>query len=516
MRQGDVFTGWRIAFFLLCGACLAAPRAATAQTEIGYRVNVDSFDGFFDDDPTANPVPAIRFALSQWTATGGIEQHFVYQGTTTRTGCGFLNPNFVVAREGCHSAGCDIVGSFTNCLFGGWIIRLWEGSGFTWVIEDPRAGQLDVDFHSTLLHEIGHLGFVNNEHVGGDICVMNADSLPGVLQRFFCRNEMSLMDDRFGLLQLPMRYLLSEGDPAPTSWSSHSVSGNNLAGRGFLDFQEIIDVIGTEPVLVVANAYSTFLFETEYPHLSWSPLSGQSQMRPTVALDTDRNRFWLFWREDTDSGRNAVQYASRHVSGSSWTFHGRIPNVETRVPVAASYDWKRDRIVVVYVQWSDGTVWVTSAPASTPFWRAPEMINNFRAVGVPAMACEHSFWARRCEVAVASSHRFRNFRTFGFGLSSTGAIEHVSSVGLMNVRSSFPPGMTYNGRYSQGYFTFAFRNDPDGLVRYRKKPNASSWWDPAQSTGFYAGSAGTPIQLFDDAVGGGYWSYVIFNADPTE
>ncbi len=208
------------------------------------------------------------------------------------------------------------------------------------------------------------------------------------------------------------------GFPATTAWS-HTP---RLAGIGGA-------TLGVGPsafrVFAVAESFSE-------PHraMTATVLGSESQVaalwsdvrqRPTLVHDTSRNRWWMLARDSAHNNYLHLYKGTASGAALTWVDFGAIPDIVTRYPVGAAYDWTSDRIVVV---WANSRGDVFPGPASS--WdctqrRAPSGLAN----GTQPFGCRGEYLATMIEPVYGGRVATRRFLTSagptGYGLTGIGA-----------------------------------------------------------------------------------------------
>lgn len=483
---------------------------AKANTRESVKVNVSSFAAA---GISGDPLRTIALAASQWTWAASSETYFEVDGTTTSAGCGIGTPNHIYVQPGCAEAACTTGASYYNCPFGGWRIRLWAGVVGGWSLAPSSVSVNDVQV--AVSHELGHRITV---HEDSEICVMNSVSSLSVRERAFCGSEIDNLDGRHA--DLPLKFASSTSYPLPGgSWSTSNVNpAGTIGGFGFVDVWRGSLAGALFDMVVTSNHMGTpagrQIVVSSYPNVSGSLLPQfPTRMRPTVAFDRTRQRWWLFWRvQPWDS----VMYATSS-DAVNWTYGGSVaasPSsyIQSRVPVAAAYEPYSDRMVVVFSNFHgnclsptpgtcsgmvNGQLGYTSIPAGTPgvAWPAATPLNGAITFLPPVVACEASNWQTNCEVGLVGVDASRAIRHFGFGLNTNGSLFMMTSITTSDGLTDFPMGITDNGAGLSGAFVLAHRGGDSRIYLKQKKWAQDAWPSFWTGTNLTTGPAGTPVGI---------------------
>jgi hypothetical protein len=489
---------------------LLLPTGALAQN---YRINVASFPAAFGAD---NVRRTAESAAAAWSWAAGTNSEIRIIGTTTAVGCPLpWEDSNIHAVAGCETPSCSTLARHFVCPTGS-SIRVYLGAA-TFTL-DPPNNSTAQDLHQLLQHEFGHRHYW--KHVNTERCVMSSLLLPGnTSQRYFCRDELRAIRSGalgwWGWWHLPMKFLASTSYSNPTSspWNINDVTPiNTPAGRGFMDFERG----AIESQIFAVGVPNSDLRSSPYPLINSNEVTGSAIMRPTVAYDHTRHRWWVFFRPDTALGSNGVNVTTSlfpNVQSSYSTItpvmNGSTGRIRTRMPVGAAYDQRTDRIVVLFARWTidggleNGRLSVVSTPAGGTggTWSSESPLDTVvRAVGPPTLACEASASTLNCQAIFNGSDVGLRVWTFGFSLLSNGALANTSPYANNNFRSDYPLGLTANGVDLEtgpvGRFVAAAREArTENVFVMSKSASQVGWPQSWTNTSIRTGPAGTPIRI---------------------
>ncbi len=202
-----------------------------------------------------------------------------------------------------------------------------------------------------------------------------------------------------------------------------------------------------------------------------------------------------------------MEYSEVSDPNGTWTVPRVVQgtggsDIITRVPVAASYDYYSDRIVVMFVGWGSfnetGSLHIVSIPAGTPggTWSNTVDLTGWSSVGPPAISCENTSYACNCQGLNTGTDAQRRLWDFGFALNTDGSLYKSCGYGTSGAETNFPPSISSGGVGGVGYFVEA-HHGLDGHVYVRSKQVASDSWGPWTSILGSTGASGTPVRVSD-------------------
>lgn len=374
--------------------------------------------------------------LDEWNRSGA-NLTLNYTGRTTALGVqsGFVNiymqtfQSFEappLARIMCRAAGyCDdatppgpyeCLGNFSGCvdpdLNGGscpnWCdypaVRFNPNHPF--VPGFPGTGQLD--FRGFLTHEIGHA--LGHEHRYETNCsVLGNQTLPVPPSyvvgrwRYLSRLDVAqhLHDSIFGYGQYSSAVPNAKRSTSLTSFpnSTPAPTGTITNLRPALAFAD--GTASYSPATycmayAAANApYSTnhqiLSVRGDGPNWHWAQPNATYDgyvwgiSTVGVAAAASEDNFMLAWVDDTTPSQELRIVASRSQDCRSWDFPEVISGAYSRVPPVLSFDWFRNRYVLVWLEANAGTLRGASRHPSTGSWTTIQTIGFESALG-PALS----------------------------------------------------------------------------------------------------------------------------------
>lgn len=346
-----------------------------------YSINTASFSPLFG---ATNPSRAIQYAVQQWAAYGGSRIFFELTGSTTQNGCAsvpFPSNHFVgVNGTILGDTNCGIGAQNTPCWNGSFVIEVPSCPNYTLgapIVTPPPNPISQSDFHEVVVHEIGHTVLyygsgVANGHVPvsgnpDDQCVMDPTGVS--VFTGFCSVEAEAVGGvgpvwGDGYLNTTLGVANSAGFPSPTSFGATSASSQSVGVGGF-DFQRgkqgssVKNLIAANVASIEPHRAQTCEANGACSTSAGSVLNGTNLASPALVHDTRRNQWWMIARNSAHNNYAYLYKGATSGTPMSWTSFGAIPDIITMYPVAATYDYLSDSIVVV---WNNGRGDVPSIP----------------------------------------------------------------------------------------------------------------------------------------------------------
>lgn len=515
-----MFRLFLMVFVASCSVCmLSLPAKGAPPVRKELRVNTASFTGYSAFQ--VRRVVESATAAWQWGANAGI--HYEYVGTTADTGCWAGNSNHIYASAGCHSSGCGRSATMIDCPFGGFAIEIhlgFNGGGGFSLGTTPGSDQIDLQ--STIQHELGHdwswLHIDEGDPSGG--CTLSNGVFGSTGRRgTFCRTELHDLtsDWDWGTEQHDVRLLRSPTsyDPGLT-WTPITVSGLSAGGRNFVSFERANPSAGLTATVFRTNSGNCCVLnhQSEGPYPNISSLTAINNAAPALTQpvtvhDYIRGRWWRFFRTDSASTPNGVDFSAR--SGSvGWStgspvLDGAGSRISTRLPVGAAYDWYTDRIIVLFAAWdgvsasTSGQLRYTSISASgSGGWSPVVSLSGETTVGPPAIACEASSAAENCAVLIQGTDVERMIWGFAFGINHNGSMYSKTSAQNTGGWTDYPIGLAFGGPGLQAKMIAVVRSaSVDGRIAISRKDRAWNSWPAWGYLSHYAGSAALIVKRGD-------------------
>lgn len=184
----DEFVAVLVAKTAASSAPATARRWRTPDTEVAFKININTAQAGTGGNTTDAFVNAIRAAATTWNRTPGADFELVYAGATPSTQTGYNHVSEIVFMpQGIGNRGALAQVWYTKDLT---IVEadIWINDDYVWDVSgDPANDALDLQ--SVLVHEFGH--WLILDHIDDPSSVMYPTLAPGATRRRLHQRDMA-------------------------------------------------------------------------------------------------------------------------------------------------------------------------------------------------------------------------------------------------------------------------------------------------------------------------------------